>query len=114
MSCGSFLLPKKEALHLKKKANVTVIVAAAGGGTRMGGISKPLMKIDGREALLYSLDLFCSFDEVASVVISVRSEDEKIFRDLVEKENYQKGLDILEKAGYEITLRELSKRLENK
>ena len=87
-----FLLPEKEALHLKKKANVTVIVAAAGGGTRMGGVSKPLMKIDGREALLYSLDLFSSFDEVAAVVISVRNEDEKLFRDLVEKEDYQKEI----------------------
>lgn len=83
---------KKEVFQLKKKANVTVIVAAAGGGTRMGGISKPLMKIDGREALLYSLDLFCSFDEVSSVVISIRSEDEPVFRKLVEGENYSKEI----------------------
>ncbi len=86
------LRPKKEVFHLKKKANVTVIIAAAGGGTRMGGISKPLMKIDGREALLYSLDLFCSFDEVASVIISVRAEDETAFRALVEKEDYSKEI----------------------
>ena len=33
------------------------MIAAAGSGTRMGGVSKPLMKISGREALLYSLDL---------------------------------------------------------
>lgn len=58
----------------------------------MGGVSKPLIKIGGREALLYSLDLFCSFDEVNSVVISVKAEDEEAFRALVGKENYSKPI----------------------
>ena len=83
---------KKEVFVLKTNQFVTVIVAAAGGGTRMGGVCKPLIKIDGREALLYSLDLFCSFDRVKTVVISVRKEDEELFRALVEKENYPKEI----------------------
>lgn len=82
---------KKEVFFLKNTL-VTVIIAAAGGGTRMGGVSKPLIKINGREALLYSLDVFCRCEKVAAVVISLRPEDEQVFRALVDKEKYQKEI----------------------
>ena len=77
---------------MQKNTKVTVIIAAAGSGTRMGSVSKPLLRICGREAILYSLDLFCSCSEVERIVISVRHEETDIFSALVAKEGYDKEI----------------------
>lgn len=37
----------KNKVRRDKKGSVTVILAAAGSGTRLGGVSKPLMNILG-------------------------------------------------------------------
>ncbi len=77
---------------MQKKGKVSVIIAAAGSGTRMGSVSKPLMKICGREAILYSLDLFCECDEVERIVISIRKEDRDVFSALIKKQGYGKEI----------------------
>ena len=51
-----------------------VIIAAAGSGNRMGGVYKPLERLNGREMLLYSLDVFEKNDQTAFVVISARED----------------------------------------
>ncbi len=53
---------------------VGVIIPAAGSGSRMGGVYKPLEKILGKELLCYSLDVFEKCDEVGFVVISARED----------------------------------------
>ncbi|MBR5528322.1 MAG: 2-C-methyl-D-erythritol 4-phosphate cytidylyltransferase [Clostridia bacterium] len=75
---------------------VTVMIAAAGSGTRMGGVSKPLMKINGRQAILYSLDLFMASDDVERVVISARREDMHLLREICARENYMKEIIVTE------------------
>ena len=77
---------------LKRHKTATVIIAAAGSGTRMGGVSKPLMKINGKEALLYSLDLFNESSYVERIVISTRKEDIETIEKLVKKQNYTKEI----------------------
>lgn len=81
---------------LKRQKTVTVMIAAAGSGTRMGGVSKPLMKISGREALLYSLDLFINSSYVDRVVISTRKEDIETIEALVKAEGYPKEIIVTE------------------
>ena len=76
--------------------NTGVIIAAAGSGSRMGGVYKPLEKLCGREMLLYSLDTFMKCDEVAFVVISARSDKIKEIENLCEKNDYNKPLLVVE------------------
>lgn len=67
---------------------VTVIIAAAGGGRRMGSVYKPLLKLNGRQTLLYSLDMFMACDCVERVVVSARREELFLVRELIARENY--------------------------
>ncbi len=76
--------------------DITVIIAAAGSGTRMGGVSKPLMKLCGRQVLLYSLDTFMKSSRVARVVISAKKEEVGIIKDIVARENYMKETIVVE------------------
>lgn len=78
---------------------VTVIIAAAGSGTRMGSVYKPLMKLNGRQTLLYSLDMFMSCDCVERVVVSARREEMYLLREICARENYPR--EILVTAGGE-------------
>lgn len=75
---------------------VTVMIAAAGSGTRMGGISKPLMKLAGRHAILYSLDTFMQSEYVERIVISARREELHLIKEIVSRENYMKEIIVAE------------------
>lgn len=59
---------------MKNKSYIGVIIPAAGSGSRMGGVYKPLEKLCGKEMLLYSLETFEKCDEVAFVVVSARED----------------------------------------
>lgn len=53
---------------------VGVIIPAAGSGSRMGGVYKPLEMLCGKEMIAYSLETFESSPEVSFVVISARED----------------------------------------
>ncbi|MBQ7399680.1 MAG: 2-C-methyl-D-erythritol 4-phosphate cytidylyltransferase [Clostridia bacterium] len=74
----------------KKKTYIGVIIPAAGSGSRMGGVYKPLEKLRGKEMLLYSLDTFEKCDEVAFVVISAREDKIEEIEKLCKKNGYTK------------------------
>ena len=59
---------------MENKGYIGVIIPAAGSGSRMGGVYKPLEKLCGKEMLLYSLDTFQNCDCVGFVVISARED----------------------------------------
>ena len=67
-----------------------VIIAAAGSGSRMGGVYKPLERLNGREMLLYSLDVFEKNDQTAFVVISAREDKINEISALCKEYNYVK------------------------
>ena len=54
---------------------ISIIIAAAGSGQRMGGKSKALLSINGRPALEYSLRLFSRTDAVIEILIAAREAD---------------------------------------
>ena len=62
---------------MEGKAYIGVIIPAAGSGSRMGGVYKPLEKLCGKEMLRYSLEVFEECQEVAFVVISAREDKVK-------------------------------------
>ncbi|MBE6681389.1 MAG: 2-C-methyl-D-erythritol 4-phosphate cytidylyltransferase [Ruminococcaceae bacterium] len=59
---------------MKNNACIGVIIPAAGSGSRMGGVYKPLEKLCGKPMLFYSLDTFQNCSEVEFVVISARED----------------------------------------
>lgn len=73
-----------------KKAYVGVIIPAAGSGSRMGGVYKPLEMLCGKEMLFYSLDTFEKSDEVAFVVISAREDKTDEIAGLCKKYGFTK------------------------
>lgn len=80
----------------KQPAPATAIIAAAGSGTRMGGVSKPLMKLDGKPAFLYSVELFINSDYIEKICISAKKEDIPLIREIVARQNYPKEIIVVE------------------
>ena len=90
------LFEKKVALPKRdKKGSVTVILAAAGSGTRLGGVSKPLVDILGKSAIEYSLEIFEQIRDVTRIVISTKEEDIPEYRGIIEKRGFSKVCGII-------------------
>lgn len=53
---------------------VSVIIAAAGSGSRMGGIYKPMLPICDKKAILYSLEVFQKSPYVSKIAVSAKKE----------------------------------------
>lgn len=86
---------KAKDVKRDKKGSVTVILAAAGSGTRLGGISKPLMKICGRTAIEYSLEVFQNNEDVTRIIISTKEEDIPKYESVVKKCGFDKVIGII-------------------
>ena len=52
---------------------VAVLVPAAGIGTRMGGVSKPLLELGGRSVLEWAVNPFLAREDVVEVVVAIGS-----------------------------------------
>lgn len=57
--------------HYKK---VAAIITAAGDGIRMGGVSKPLIKIGDKTAFELVLDAFCHSEYIGEVIVACKDE----------------------------------------
>src|ERR1700678_2371465 len=83
---------------------VTVILPAAGLGTRMGravpekaGTSrKQFMLLDGAPILLHTIRKFASAPEVTEIVVALRAEDIEWVRDLLPAEKFGKPVQLVE------------------
>lgn len=84
--------------------NVSVILPAAGLGTRMGravpekaGTSrKQFMLLEGSPILLHTIRKFVSSPAVSEIVVALRPEDLEWVRDLLERENFAKPVRLVE------------------
>jgi len=83
---------------------VSVILPAAGLGTRMGravpekaGTSrKQFMLLDGSPVLLHTIRKFASTPAVSEIVVALRGEDLEWARDLIQKEGFAKPVRLVE------------------
>jgi 2-C-methyl-D-erythritol 4-phosphate cytidylyltransferase len=83
---------------------VSVILAAAGLGTRMGrsvpekaGTSrKQFMLLEGSPILLHTIRKFVSSPAVGEIVVALRAEDLEWVRDLLERESFGKPVRLVE------------------
>jgi 2-C-methyl-D-erythritol 4-phosphate cytidylyltransferase/2-C-methyl-D-erythritol 2,4-cyclodiphosphate synthase len=75
---------------------VTVIIAAAGTGSRMGaGINKILLPLRGQPVLLYSVRMYAGLPEVDQIIIVASPGEEKQIRDLVSGAEIQIAVDVV-------------------
>jgi len=51
------------------------IITAAGSGTRMGGVSKPLYPLAGKKCLSYSLHAFDACNQIVKIIVTAREEE---------------------------------------
>ncbi len=90
------LFAKKTTVPPKDKKNsVTVIIAAAGSGTRLGGVSKPLVRLCGKYAIEYSTEVFSACEAVTRIIISAKEEDIPQYEKLISDKGYTKVIGVV-------------------
>ncbi len=87
---------KVPTVQRDKKGSVTVIIAAAGSGTRLGGVSKPLVKLCGRYAIEYSLDAFSACPDVTRIIICTKKEEIPVYEKIISEKGYSKVIGVIE------------------
>jgi len=74
-----------------KAETVFAVIVAAGGGRRMGGVSKPLIKLGKKTLFEYVLDAFRE-TEVIGVTVVCSDENEKTLREIASGVGYPKEI----------------------
>lgn len=79
-------------LNITKKENnfVSVVIVSAGNSTRMGGINKQFLEIDGIPVIARSISAFQNSNIVDEIVVVTRESDFDEIRNLVNKYNFSK------------------------
>ncbi len=75
---------------MSKKPFITAIIAAAGNSSRMNGINKLMFEIDGRPVIAHTIRKFDMNENIDEIVISARSVDVEIIKDIVAKYGFSK------------------------
>jgi len=73
-----------------------VIIPAAGAGTRLGGISKPLIEIGGRPIIAKILGLFAETCDVKKICLAVHKDAVLTFREITKELGIDNLADIVE------------------
>lgn len=60
---------------MKRRPKMSVIIAAAGAGRRMGGVSKPFMRLGRKAVLAYALETFSALPETREIILVVNAND---------------------------------------
>ncbi len=84
------IMERKGGSKVNCKNRTGVIIPAAGSGSRMGNVYKPLEKLCGKEMLCYSLETFQKCEDVAFVVIAAREDKIEDCRAVCEKYGFTK------------------------
>lgn len=71
----SFLKRNKEPVSALSQPFVTAIVVAAGNSTRMGGVNKQFLLIDGVPVLIRTLRAFSECPYINEIIVAAREED---------------------------------------
>lgn len=74
----------------KENIFVSAVIVSAGNSTRMGGINKQFLEIDGMPVIARSIKAFQDNSKIDEIVIVTRSQDIEKVRELVKKYNYSK------------------------
>ncbi len=84
-------------MKLAKTMQVSVILPAAGLGTRMGkSAKKQFLQLDGAPILVHTLRRFAGIESVAEIIVACRAEDMDEVRAMVESEPQAKPVRLVE------------------
>lgn len=70
----------------------SVIIVAAGTGSRMNmGINKQLIKLDGKEIIVHTIEKFYKNDNIDEIILVIKKEEEQYFKDnIIDKFKFEK------------------------
>lgn len=68
---------------------VSVIIAAGGSASRMGGVDKQYLKLIGKEVLAYSIAAYDDCDFVSEIIVVIKDGTQKIFSELLKKYKFK-------------------------
>lgn len=77
----------------KEKVNntfVSAIIVSAGSSSRMGGVNKQFLEIDGIPVIAHSIKAFMDCKFIDEIVVVTREEDIRTIKQLVEKYSFSK------------------------
>ena len=72
-----------------------VAIPAAGLGTRMGGMRKPFLLLDGVPVLIHTLRKFLASPSIDAAYIALRQEDISIFQEYLKQERFTKPVELV-------------------
>ncbi|MBQ2897314.1 MAG: 2-C-methyl-D-erythritol 4-phosphate cytidylyltransferase [Clostridia bacterium] len=82
--------------HSEYKRNCTVILAAAGCGSRMAlGFNKIFLSIDEKPVIAYSLEMFETVDDIKNVIIVAAKDDIPLINDIVREFKFRKVKNVI-------------------
>ena len=81
---------------MSEKPFITAIIAAAGSSSRMNGINKLLFEIDSMPVIAHTIDKFNKNESISEIVISARSADVEIIKQIVIRYNFSKVVAIVD------------------
>jgi len=95
--------PVTIVVRLKKTMNVSVILPAAGLGTRMakppdkaGTSRKQFLQLEGSPILIHTIRKFVSCASVSEIVVALRADDIEWVREMIEREHFPKPVRLVE------------------
>lgn len=77
-------------ITVKENSFVSAVIVSAGNSTRMGGINKQFLEIDGMPVIARSIKAFQDNSLIDEIVIVTRFQDVESVRELVKKYNFSK------------------------
>ncbi len=75
---------------------IGVIIPAAGAGKRLGGVSKPLIKVGGRPIVFRLLELFSRLESLARICVAAPLADIADFREMSKSSDFSGLIKIVE------------------
>ncbi len=75
---------------------IGVIIPAAGAGTRLGGVSKPLIELGGQPLIGRLLNMFTELKQVGKICVAVSQIDIIRFREIIQSLKLQELVQIIE------------------
>lgn len=75
---------------------LSVIIAAAGSGSRMGNIPKQIAELNGKPVIIHSMEVFDRIEAVTEIIVVTRAEYTETIRKAAEKYRITKPLKFAE------------------
>jgi len=72
-----------------------VLIPAAGLGTRMGGVRKPFLLLDGVPILIHTLRKFLASPSIDAAYIALRADDMQALREYLDSERFTKPVELV-------------------